>query len=129
MAGSRGKEAVSERVRGATRTQAAVPLAPARPNHQEMVNLQCYTLILTAHLKRNCQCRPEECVDLLGETGAPRKLGKVENTAFEFTSKCLRERECYILISVIPKESSEAICYESLRENLGKHYPDLAVQK
>ncbi|XP_009584497.1 PREDICTED: uncharacterized protein C22orf15 homolog [Fulmarus glacialis] len=96
-------------------------------NCQEMVNLQCRVLILTAHLKRKCQCRPEDCIDLLDETGTLMNLSKVENPASEFASKYLRERERYILIRVV-RESSEATCYESLLENLGKHYPDLADQ-
>ncbi|KAM6119935.1 uncharacterized protein C22orf15 homolog [Phoenicopterus ruber ruber] len=95
-------------------------------NCQEMVNLQCCVLILTAHLKRKSQCRPEDCIDLLDETGTLMNLSKVENPASEFASKYLRERERYILIRVIRGESSEATCYESLLENLGKHYPNLA---
>nr|XP_010305776.1 PREDICTED: uncharacterized protein C22orf15 homolog [Balearica regulorum gibbericeps] len=94
-------------------------------NCQEMVNLQCRVLILMAHLKKKCQCRPEDCIDLLDEMGALMNLSKVENPAFEFTSKYLQERERYILIRVVRGESSEATCYESLLENLGNHYPDL----
>ncbi|KAM6378056.1 uncharacterized protein C22orf15 homolog [Pluvialis apricaria] len=94
-------------------------------NCQEMVNLQCRVLILTAHLKRKCQCRPEDCIDLLDETGTLMNLSKAENPASEFASKYLQERKRYILIRVIRGESSEATCYESLLENLGKHYPDL----
>ncbi|GAB0196892.1 hypothetical protein GRJ2_002154500 [Grus japonensis] len=90
-----------------------------------MVNLQCRVLILMAHLKKKCQCRPEDCIDLLDEMGALMNLSKVENPACEFTSKYLQERERYILIRVVRGESSEATCYESLLENLGKHYPDL----
>ncbi|KAM9281025.1 uncharacterized protein C22orf15 homolog, partial [Morus bassanus] len=163
-------------------------------NFQEMVNLQCHVLILTAHLKK-CQCRPEhtgapeqqspegpaltcrgaaeakkhentskphrlmlaaqghiglssphlspplDCINL-DEMGTLMNLSKVDNPAAEFTSKYLQERECYILIRVTCKflgktaqfslctkkgrESSEATCYESLLENLKKHYPDLA---
>ncbi|XP_009891538.1 PREDICTED: uncharacterized protein C22orf15 homolog [Charadrius vociferus] len=95
-------------------------------NCQETVNLQCRVLILTAHLKRKCQCRPEDCIDLLDETGTLMNLSKAENPASEFASKYLQERKCYILIRVIRGESFEATCYESLLENLGKHYPDLA---
>nr|XP_009481057.1 PREDICTED: uncharacterized protein C22orf15 homolog [Pelecanus crispus] len=95
-------------------------------NCQETVNLQCRVLILTAHLKRKCQCRPEDCIDLLDEMGTLMNLSKVENPASEFASKYLQEREHYILIRVIRGESSEATCYESLLENLEKHYPDLA---
>ncbi|XP_010279943.1 PREDICTED: uncharacterized protein C22orf15 homolog [Phaethon lepturus] len=95
-------------------------------NCQEMVNLQCRVLILTAHLKRKCQCRSEDHIDLLDEAGTLMNLSKVENAASEFTSKYLREREHYILIRVVRGESSEATCYESLLENLGKHYPNLA---
>ncbi|KAM6340321.1 uncharacterized protein C22orf15 homolog [Alca torda] len=94
-------------------------------NCQEMVNLQCRVVILTAHLKKKCQCRPEDCIDLLDETGTLMNLSKVENPASEFASKYLQERKCYILIRVIRGESSEATSYESLLENLGKHYPDL----
>ncbi|XP_009076912.1 PREDICTED: uncharacterized protein C22orf15 homolog [Acanthisitta chloris] len=94
-------------------------------NCQEIVNLQCCILNLTAHLKRKCQCKPEDCIDLLDETGTLMNLSKVENPATEFASKYLRERKHYILIRVIREESSEATCYESLLEDLGKHYPDL----
>ncbi|XP_071428015.1 uncharacterized protein C22orf15 homolog isoform X2 [Pithys albifrons albifrons] len=90
-----------------------------------MLNLQCCVLILTTHLKRKCQCRPEDCIDLLDEMGTLMNLSKVENPAAEFTSKYLREREHYILIRVIQEENSEATCYESLLEDLEKHYPDL----
>ncbi|KAM6318269.1 uncharacterized protein C22orf15 homolog [Podargus strigoides] len=98
-------------------------------NCQEMVNLQCSVLIFTAHLKRKCQCRPEECIDLLDETGALMNLSKVENPASEFTSKYLQEREHYILIRVVEGESTEATCYESLLDNLEKHYPDIAGKR
>ncbi|KAJ7423363.1 hypothetical protein BTVI_09936 [Pitangus sulphuratus] len=94
-------------------------------NCQVMVNLQCCVLILTTHLKRKCQCRPEDCIDLLDETGTLMNLSKVENPASEYTSKYLREREHYILIRVIRDQNSEATSYESLLEDLGKHYPDL----
>ncbi|XP_050174593.1 uncharacterized protein C22orf15 homolog isoform X2 [Myiozetetes cayanensis] len=90
-----------------------------------MVNLQCCVLILTTHLKRKCQCRPEDCIDLLDETGTLMNLSKVENPASDYTSKYLREREHYILIRVIRDKNSEATSYESLLEDLGKHYPDL----
>ncbi|XP_027747825.1 uncharacterized protein C22orf15 homolog isoform X1 [Empidonax traillii] len=114
-------------------------------NCQVMVNLQCCVLVLTTHLKRKCQCRPEgscwphrgtlgflhhmslppDCIDLLDETGTLMNLSKVENPASEYTSKYLREREHYILIRVIRDKNSEATSYESLLEDLGKHYPDL----
>ncbi|CAM9542112.1 unnamed protein product [Bubo scandiacus] len=110
-------------------------------NCQEMVKVQCCVLILTAHLRRKRQCRPEDCIDLLDETGTLMNLSKVENPASEFASKYLQERECYIL-RVIPKllietaqfslcarkgrESSEATCYESFLENLGNHCPEPA---
>ncbi|XP_013800284.1 uncharacterized protein C22orf15 homolog isoform X2 [Apteryx mantelli] len=70
-------------------------------NCQVMVNLQCRVLILIAHLKRKCQCRPEDNIDLLDESGALMNLSKVENPASEFASKYLRERQRYILIRVI----------------------------
>ncbi|XP_029882372.1 uncharacterized protein C22orf15 homolog [Aquila chrysaetos chrysaetos] len=94
-----------------------------------MVNVQCCILILTAHLKGKRQGTPEDCIDLLDETGALINLSKVENPASKFTSKYLWERKHYILIRVIRGESSEATCYESLLENLGKHYADLAGKK
>ncbi|XP_017669525.1 PREDICTED: uncharacterized protein C22orf15 homolog isoform X2 [Lepidothrix coronata] len=94
-------------------------------NCQVMVNLQCSVLILTTHLKRKCQCRPEDCIDLLDETGTLMNLSKVENPASEYSSKYLREREHYILIRVIRDKNSEATSYESLLEDLEKHYPDL----
>ncbi|PKU30088.1 hypothetical protein llap_19609 [Limosa lapponica baueri] len=72
-------------------------------NCQEMVNLHCRLLILTAHLKRKCQCKPEDCIDLLDETGALMNLSKVENPASEFASKYLQERKRYILIRVVRK--------------------------
>ncbi|XP_009685669.1 uncharacterized protein C22orf15 homolog [Struthio camelus] len=93
-----------------------------------MVNLQCRILILIAHLKRKCQCRPEDNIDLLDESGVLMNLSKVENPASEFASRYLQERQRYILIRVIREESTEATCYESLLENLGKHYPDLPDQ-
>ncbi|KAJ7423770.1 hypothetical protein WISP_32779 [Willisornis vidua] len=99
--------------------------ARGKANCQVMLNLQCCVLILTTHLKRKCQCRPEDCIDLLDEMGTLMNLSKVENPAAEFTSKYLREREHYILIRVIREENSEATCYESLLEDLEKHYPDL----
>ncbi|XP_014799472.1 PREDICTED: uncharacterized protein C22orf15 homolog [Calidris pugnax] len=92
---------------------------------QEMVNLHCRLLILTAHLKRKCQCKPEDCIDLLDETGALMNLSKVENPASEFASKYLQERKRYILIRVVRRENADLTSYESLLENLGKHYPDL----
>ncbi|XP_010003146.1 PREDICTED: uncharacterized protein C22orf15 homolog [Chaetura pelagica] len=95
-------------------------------NRQELVNLQCRVLILMAHLKMKCQCRPADCIKILDERGALVNLSKVENPASEFSSKYLRERESYILLRVLQGESPEATCYESLLDNLGKHYPDLA---
>nr|XP_047919958.1 uncharacterized protein C22orf15 homolog isoform X2 [Anser cygnoides] len=96
-------------------------------NCQELVNLQCRVLILTAHLKRKCQCATEDCIDLVDEAGALMNLNKVENPASEFASKYLRERQRYILVRVTREQSTEATCYEPLLENLGKHHPDLAV--
>ncbi|XP_025893236.1 uncharacterized protein C22orf15 homolog [Nothoprocta perdicaria] len=94
---------------------------------QAMVNLHCRLLILVAHLKRKCQCRPEDNIDLLDESGALMNLSKAENSASELASKYLRERQRYILIKVTRKEDTESTCYESLLENLGKHYPELAA--
>ncbi|XP_064530852.1 uncharacterized protein C22orf15 homolog isoform X3 [Pseudopipra pipra] len=64
-------------------------------------------------------------IDLLDETGTLMNLSKVENPASEYSSKYLREREHYILIRVIRDKNSEATSYESLLEDLEKHYPDL----
>ncbi|XP_067406045.1 uncharacterized protein C22orf15 homolog [Emydura macquarii macquarii] len=95
-------------------------------NCQEIVNLRCQVLSLTAHLKKKCQCRPEDCIDLLDESGTLMNLNEVEDPASELASKYLQERQHYILIRVIRGEGSESIHYESLLENLGKHRPELA---
>ncbi|KYO31605.1 uncharacterized protein C22orf15 homolog [Alligator mississippiensis] len=92
---------------------------------QAIFNLHCRILNLTAHLKRKCQCRPEDCIDLLDEAGILMNLSEVENPASELASKYLRERQCYILIRVIRGDHSEPIYYESLLENLGKYHPEL----
>ncbi|XP_071301785.1 uncharacterized protein C22orf15 homolog isoform X2 [Agelaius tricolor] len=78
-------------------------------NCQEMVNLLCCVQTLTGHLKWKCQCRPEDCIDLMDEKGTLMNLSKVEDPASEYARE----------------ENSEAICYESLLEDLGKHYPEL----
>ncbi|XP_024051312.2 LOW QUALITY PROTEIN: uncharacterized protein C22orf15 homolog [Terrapene carolina triunguis] len=93
---------------------------------QEIVNVHCRVLSLTAHLKKKCQCRPEDCIDLLDESGTLMNLSEVESPASDLASKYLQERQCYILIRVIRGEGSESIYYESLLENLGKHHPELA---
>uniref|UniRef100_A0A8C3F581 Uncharacterized protein n=1 Tax=Chrysemys picta bellii TaxID=8478 RepID=A0A8C3F581_CHRPI len=85
-----------------------------------------YETNLTAHLKKKCQCRPEDCIDLLDESGTLMNLSEVESPASELASKYLQERQCYILIRVIRGEGSESTYYESLLENLGKHHPELA---
>lgn len=72
------------------------------------MNLQCRVLILTAHLKRKCQCATEDCIDLVDEAGALMNLNKVENPASEFASKYLRERQRYILVRVTSKFLSKA---------------------
>ncbi|XP_066055907.1 uncharacterized protein C22orf15 homolog [Chamaea fasciata] len=97
-------------------------------NRQQLVNLLCCVQSLTGHLKSKCQCRPEDCIDLVDEKGTLMNLSKVENPASEYASKYLQGRQCYILIRVVREENSEAICYESLLEDLGKHYPDLPDQ-
>nr|XP_054501791.1 uncharacterized protein C22orf15 homolog [Agelaius phoeniceus] len=94
-------------------------------NCQEMVNLLCCVQTLTGHLKWKCQCRPEDCIDLLDEKGTLMNLSKVEDPASEYASKYLQGRQRYILIRAVREENSEAICYESLLEDLGKHYPEL----
>ncbi|XP_039937017.2 uncharacterized protein C22orf15 homolog isoform X1 [Hirundo rustica] len=94
-------------------------------NCQEMVNLLCCVRTLTGHLKWKCQCRPEDCIDLVDEKGTLMNLSKVEDPASEYASKYLQGRQRYILIRVVREENSEATCYESLLEDLGKHYPDL----
>ncbi|XP_063272333.1 uncharacterized protein C22orf15 homolog isoform X3 [Prinia subflava] len=94
-------------------------------NRQEFVNLLCRVHTLTGHLKKKCQCRPEDCIDLVDEKGTLMNLSKVENPASEYASKYLQGRQRYILIRVVREENSEATCYESLLEDLGKHYPDL----
>ncbi|XP_048677609.2 uncharacterized protein C22orf15 homolog [Caretta caretta] len=93
---------------------------------QEIVNVHCLVLTLTAHLKKKCQCRPEDCIDLLDELGTLVNLSEVENPASELASKYLEERQRYILLRVIRGEGSESTYYESLLENLGKHHPELA---
>ncbi|XP_066187276.1 uncharacterized protein C22orf15 homolog [Sylvia atricapilla] len=95
-------------------------------NCQQMVNLLCCVQTLTGHLKRKCQCRPEDCIDLLNEKGTLMNLSKVENPASEYASKYLQGRKCYILIRVVREENSESTCYESLLDDLEKHYPGLA---
>nr|XP_041575361.1 uncharacterized protein C22orf15 homolog isoform X1 [Taeniopygia guttata]XP_041575362.1 uncharacterized protein C22orf15 homolog isoform X1 [Taeniopygia guttata] len=94
-------------------------------NCQEMVNLLCCVQTLTGHLKWKCQCRPEDCIDLMDEKGTLMNLSKVEDPASEYASKYLQGRQRYILIRAVREENSEATCYESLLEDLGKHYPDL----
>ncbi|XP_071301786.1 uncharacterized protein C22orf15 homolog isoform X3 [Agelaius tricolor] len=94
-------------------------------NCQEMVNLLCCVQTLTGHLKWKCQCRPEDCIDLMDEKGTLMNLSKVEDPASEYASKYLQGRQRYILIRAVREENSEAICYESLLEDLGKHYPEL----
>uniref|UniRef100_K7FZ55 Chromosome 22 open reading frame 15 n=1 Tax=Pelodiscus sinensis TaxID=13735 RepID=K7FZ55_PELSI len=92
----------------------------------EIVNVQCRVLSLTAHLKRKCQCRPEDCVDLLDESGTLMNLSQVESPGSELARKYLQERQHYILIRVVRGENSEPTCYESLLENLEEHHPELA---
>ncbi|XP_050836687.1 uncharacterized protein C22orf15 homolog [Serinus canaria] len=107
-------------------------------NCQEMVNLLCCVQTLTGHLKWKCQCRPEgaawasfttslspDCIDLMDEKGILMNLSKVEDPASEYASKHLQGRQRYILIRAVREENSDTICYESLLEDLGKHYPDL----
>ncbi|XP_033374029.1 uncharacterized protein C22orf15 homolog isoform X1 [Parus major] len=94
-------------------------------NCQEMVNLLCCVQTLTGHLKWKCQCRPEDCIDLVDEKGTLMNLSKVEDPASEYASKYLQGRQRYILIRVVREGNSEVTCYESLLEDLGKHYPDL----
>ncbi|KAM4763236.1 LOW QUALITY PROTEIN: uncharacterized protein C22orf15 homolog [Cyanocitta cristata] len=91
---------------------------------QRIGNLHCCVQTLTDHLKK-CQCRPEDCIDLVDKKGTLMNLTKVEDPASEFTSKYLQERQHYILIRAVREENSEATCYESLLEDLGKNYPDL----
>ncbi|XP_056360387.1 uncharacterized protein C22orf15 homolog [Oenanthe melanoleuca] len=94
---------------------------------QIMVNLLCCVQTLTGHLKWKCQCKPEDCIDLVDEKGTLMNLSKVENPASEYASKYLQGRQRYILIRVV-RENSENSSYESLLEDLGKHYPDLPDQ-
>ncbi|XP_039582105.1 uncharacterized protein C22orf15 homolog isoform X2 [Passer montanus] len=94
-------------------------------NCQEMVNLLCSVQTLTGHLKWKCQCRPEDCIDLVDEKGTLMNLSKVEDPASDCASKYLQGRQRYVLVRAAREENSEAICYESLLEDLGKHYPDL----
>ncbi|XP_074869141.1 uncharacterized protein C22orf15 homolog [Carettochelys insculpta] len=93
---------------------------------QEIVNLHCRVLSLITHLKQKCQCRPEDCIDLLDESGTLMNLSQVESPASELASKYLQERQHYILIRVIRGEGSEPTYYESLLENLGTYHPELA---
>ncbi|KAL2298615.1 hypothetical protein Nmel_015619 [Mimus melanotis] len=97
-------------------------------NSQVMVNLLCCVRTLTGHLKQKCQCRPEDCIDLVDEKGTLMNLSKVEDPVSEYASKYLQGRQCYILIRVVREENSETTLYESLLEDLGKHYPDLPDQ-
>ncbi|KAM7090096.1 uncharacterized protein C22orf15 homolog [Ciconia maguari] len=91
-------------------------------NCQEMVNLQCHILILTAHLKKKCQCRPEDCINLLDETGTLMNLSKMENPASEFTSKYPWEREHCILIS--PHQGATDQCRRKTPNSGGDHSTD-----
>ncbi|XP_063029121.1 uncharacterized protein C22orf15 homolog isoform X1 [Melospiza melodia melodia] len=102
-----------------------VPKGCNAANCQEMVNLLCCVQTLTGHLKWKCQCRPEDCIDLMDEKGTLMNLSKVEDPASEYASKHLQGRQRYILVRAVREENSEAICYESLLEDLGKHYPEL----
>ncbi|XP_016157831.1 PREDICTED: uncharacterized protein C22orf15 homolog isoform X2 [Ficedula albicollis] len=69
-----------------------------------------------------------DCIDLVDEKGTLMNLSKVEDPASEYASKYLQGRQRYILIRVVREENSEATSYESLLEDLGKHYPDLPDQ-
>ncbi|XP_032931847.1 uncharacterized protein C22orf15 homolog [Catharus ustulatus] len=97
-------------------------------NCQLMVNLLCCIQTLREHLKWKCECRPEDCIDLVDEKGNLMNLSKVEDPATEYASKYLQGRQCYILIRAVREENSEATLYESLLEDLEKHYPDLPDQ-
>uniref|UniRef100_A0A8C3SE35 Uncharacterized protein n=1 Tax=Chelydra serpentina TaxID=8475 RepID=A0A8C3SE35_CHESE len=103
-----------------------IPFPHFTADCQVIVNVHCRVLSLTAHLKKKCQCRPEDCIDLLAESGTLINLSEVESPASELASKYLQERQRYILIRVIRGEDSESTYYESLLENLGKHHPELA---
>uniref|UniRef100_A0A452J7X1 Uncharacterized protein n=1 Tax=Gopherus agassizii TaxID=38772 RepID=A0A452J7X1_9SAUR len=74
-----------------------------RADCQEIVNVNCRVLSLTMHLKKKCQCRPEDCIDLLDESGTMMNLSEVKSPASELASKYLQERQHYILIRVIRK--------------------------
>ncbi|XP_030439090.1 LOW QUALITY PROTEIN: uncharacterized protein C22orf15 homolog [Gopherus evgoodei] len=97
-----------------------------RADCQEIVNVNCRVLSLTMHLKKKCQCRPEDCIDLLDESGTMMNLSEVKSPASELASKYLQERQHYILIRVIRGEGLESTYYESLLENLENHHPELA---
>ncbi|TRZ20966.1 hypothetical protein HGM15179_006147 [Zosterops borbonicus] len=69
-----------------------------------------------------------DCIDLVDEKGNLMNLSKVADPKSECASKYLQGRKCYILIRIVREENSEATCYESLLEDLEKHYPGLLDQ-
>ncbi|XP_075753969.1 uncharacterized protein C22orf15 homolog isoform X3 [Pelodiscus sinensis] len=85
----------------------------------EIVNVQCRVLSLTAHLKRKCQCRPEDCVDLLDESGTLMNLSQVESPGSELARKYLQERQHYILIRVVQR-LQKLSAHPPLKDGTGK---------
>uniref|UniRef100_A0A8C6ZIF7 Uncharacterized protein n=1 Tax=Nothoprocta perdicaria TaxID=30464 RepID=A0A8C6ZIF7_NOTPE len=111
------------------------PLFPSIADCQAMVNLHCRLLILVAHLKRKCQCRPEgNCSGAAFTSGWMFFLQERHSRGWQRAYgelqmpkvKGAQTSPLDLSITLHRKEDTESTCYESLLENLGKHYPELA---
>ncbi|XP_067911613.1 uncharacterized protein C22orf15-like [Heterodontus francisci] len=90
-------------------------------------NHLCRIVNFIDYVKQTCECKTEDCIDLIDESGNLMNLS-VQQNSLQFASDILKERRRYILIKVTKQDDSETIKYESMLKNIENCHPVLADQ-
>ncbi|XP_026641471.1 uncharacterized protein C22orf15 homolog isoform X2 [Microtus ochrogaster] len=91
-----------------------------------LVNSWCSLVTFIVHLKQKAQVPPEVTIALLAEDGHLVRLEEGTVPAPSMACSLLQEQGTYVLVRIIKGKDGAPTHYESLLDNLGDQYPELA---
>ncbi|XP_026641475.1 uncharacterized protein C22orf15 homolog isoform X6 [Microtus ochrogaster] len=93
-----------------------------------LVNSWCSLVTFIVHLKQKAQVPPEVTIALLAEDGHLVRLEEGTVPAPSMACSLLQEQGTYVLVRIIKGKDGAPTHYESLLDNLGDQYPELAEE-
>ncbi|XP_028408127.1 uncharacterized protein CXorf65 homolog [Dendronephthya gigantea] len=67
-------------------------------SQQELFNPNCKNILLIENIKKRCNCKEKDTIDLAEESGAVKSMN--ERPSEQFASEYLEYRRTYILVEV-----------------------------